>query len=459
MPFPKVVALISVALLTMSLLFGCGAKQMQSTEAVGYVPPGASQLSDTADIILNDTACGTRQVVTVGEVLEVRLPANPTTGYRWQVTTAALLLQQQGGAVYQSETQRSGAGGLTSFIFSATTPGNGLLELAYQRPWEENTQPLKTCSFQLSAKVRYPVVDNHLHFFDFTQQSDGFPALVKAMDEAGVDKTVVFGMPIVKMWPEHEPIRPDYYLDTDARAYYFSATDLLLANELLRQPAEIQDRFLPFLGGINPLDQNAAEYLELVLNSYPQGFWKGIGEIMSRHDDLTAFTYGEPPRADHPALMKVYQFAAKKNLPVLIHHNISSATKQAPIYLKELENALRENPLTRIIWAHAGISRRVVVPTLRDELRRILVTYPNLSVDISWVVYPEYIGKDKESLKNWAVLLEEFPERFMIGSDKVARWDGYRQEIRKYDPLLELLTPATARKVTRGNILKIVDAE
>lgn len=307
------------------------------------------------------------------------------------------------------------------------------------------------------AAAHYPVVDNHLHFFDFTQQSDGFPALVKAMDQAGVDKAVVFGMPMVKMWPEHEPIRPDYYLDTDARAYYFSATDLLLANQLQQQPPEIKGRFFPFLGGINPLDQNAAAYLEMVLNSYPPGFWKGIGELMSRHDDLTAFTYGEPPRADHPALMKVYRLAAEKRLPVLIHHNISSAAKQAPVYLQELENAVRENPRTRIIWAHAGISRRVVVPTLVDELRRILARYANLSVDISWVVYPEYIGKDRQSLKIWAALLEEFPERFMIGSDKVAHWGGYREEIRKYDPLLELLKPETARKVSRENILRLVD--
>lgn len=312
---------------------------------------------------------------------------------------------------------------------------------------------------QAAPSLRYPVVDNHLHFFDFTQQSDGFPTLVKAMDEAGVDKAVVFGMPMVKMWPEHEPIRPDYYLDSDARAYYFSATDLLLANELLRQPSTIKDRFFPFLGGINPLDQNAAEYLDIVLKSYPPGFWKGIGEVMSRHDDLTAFTYGEPPRADHPALMKVYRLAAEKKLPVLIHHNISSVVKKTPIYLKELENALRENPQTRIIWAHAGISRRVLVPTLVDELRRILSSYPNLSVDISWVVYPDYIGKDRDSLKIWAALLEEFPDRFMIGSDKVAHWKGYREEIRKYDPLLDLLKPETARKVTRENILRIVEVK
>lgn len=421
------------------------------------------QLSGAADITFDDKACGTAQVLSVGDMLEVRLPGNPTTGYAWQTTTVPSQLRQQGEPVHHSDSRRIGSGGDTSFGFRATAQGDAILELAYRRPWEQNTPPLKTCFIQFSlqaiATVRYPVVDNHLHFFDFTQQSDGFPALIKAMDQAGVDRAVVFGMPMVKIWPEHEPIRPAYYLDTDARAYYFSATDLLLANELLRQPAEIQKRFFPFLGGINPLDQNAADYLELVLKSYPPGFWKGIGEVMSRHDDLTAFTYGEPPRADHPALMKVYRLAAERKLPVLIHHNISSASMQNPIYLKELENALRDNPRTRIIWAHAGISRRVVVPTLVSELRRVLATYPNLSVDISWVVYPEYIGKNSQSLITWAALLEEFPERFMIGSDKVAHWAGYREEIRKYDPLLDLLKPETARKVTRENILRIVDGK
>ncbi|MDD2338243.1 MAG: hypothetical protein PHD01_16930 [Geobacteraceae bacterium] len=93
------------------------------------------------------------------------------------------------------------------------------------------------------------------------------------------------------------------------------------------------------------------------------------------------------------------------------------------------------------------------------ELRRVLATYPNLSVDISWVVYPDYIGKDNQSLKIWAALLEAFPDRFMIGSDKVGHWGGYREEIRKYDPLLALLKPETARKITRENILVIIDAE
>jgi hypothetical protein len=309
-----------------------------------------------------------------------------------------------------------------------------------------------------TAGARHAVVDNHLHYLDFVQKTDGFESLVRAMDAAGVEKAVVFGIPMVKMWTESDPLPPVYYMDTDSRAYYYSGTDFILAHDLARQPREVQGRFFPFLCGLNPVDLNAADQAEMLLRMHP-GFWKGIGELMSRHDDLTALTYGEPPRADHPALMRVYQLGARHKLPVLLHHNISSAWKREPIYLKELENAVRANPQTTFIWAHAGISRRVDVPTLLPELRRVLAAYPNLAIDISWVVYPDYIAKDKESMNRWVAFIEEYPDRVMIGSDKVAHWAGYGEEITKYHGLLDRLKPATAVQVAKGNILRILGAD
>ncbi len=54
------------------------------------------------------------------------------------------------------------------------------------------------------------------------------------------------------------------------------------------------------------------------------------------------------------------------------------------------------------------------------------------------------------------MFIEEFPDRIIIGSDKVGHWDTYPQEITKYYPLLEVLKPATAAKVAKGNILRIL---
>ena len=304
---------------------------------------------------------------------------------------------------------------------------------------------------QAGAGMLYPAWDSHLHYLDFTQRTDGIDELVRKMDAAGVKEAVVFGMPIVKMWSAADPVRPDYYLDTDARAYYFSATDFILAEHLEKQPEAVRQRFHPFISGINPLDLNAAEYIETLIRFYP-GFWQGIGELMSRHDDLTAFTYGEPPRADHPALMKVYRLAAKYQLPVLIHHNISSASKREPIYAGEMERALKANPRTRFIWAHVGISRRIDVPALTEEADRLLAACPNLSFDLSWLVYDEHIAVSEASLAKWAALIEKYPDRFMIGSDKVGHWATYPDEMTKYNRLLKKLSPKTASRLASENI-------
>jgi hypothetical protein len=46
---------------------------------------------------------------------------------------------------------------------------------------------------------RYQIVDGHLHFLSFVQETDGMAALFKAMDDTGVAESVVIGMPVVKV--------------------------------------------------------------------------------------------------------------------------------------------------------------------------------------------------------------------------------------------------------------------
>ncbi|WP_196888936.1 amidohydrolase family protein [Aureivirga sp. CE67] len=307
-------------------------------------------------------------------------------------------------------------------------------------------------SFYANAQ-NYSIIDSHLHFLDFTQDTDGFPRVIQAMDSANVEKAIVFGMPMVKMWSENDPIRPEYYLNTDSRAYYYSATDFLLAERLLRENEETQKRFYPFISGINPLDLNSAQFIETLLELYPN-FWKGIGEIISRHDDLTAFLYGEFPRANHPALMKVYQLAAKHDLPILIHHDITSVSYNNPIYLKEFEDAVYRNPKTIFIWAHAGTSRRIGIDKHILTLKRLLNEYPNLFIDISWVLFDEHIKMDMD---NWVSFIEEFPDRFSLGSDNVANTKTYVKDVSKYQPLLKRLKPKTRELVSKGNIERILE--
>lgn len=310
--------------------------------------------------------------------------------------------------------------------------------------------------------IRYDVVDSHLHYVDFLQQTDGFPALVQAMDASGVSQSVIFGMAMAKQWDEDTDKPPSYYLSNDSRCYYYSGTDFLMIEDLLAQPDEVRSRFLPFICGINPNDRFAADHIRQLLRLYPNTF-AGIGELMSRHDDLTALTYGEPPHLDHPAFLDIFDLGAAEGLPVLVHHNITAASTPEVLYLDELKNALAHNRDARIIWAHIGISRRVEVPHLAAIADELLAENENLWIDISWIVYNYYFleenpdgFEDGDSLDDWAALMEKWSDRFMVGTDKVGHWETYPDEVVKYYALLDKLAPETAQKICHDNILNLV---
>lgn len=303
--------------------------------------------------------------------------------------------------------------------------------------------------------ISHRLNESHLHLVDFLQRTDGIKALLAAMDRSGVDSAVISGMPVVKQWSQNERRRPDYYLEDDARCYWYSATDVLVAREVLSLPPDLRTRFHPIICGFNGADRNAVDHIKRMIQWYPD-FWQGIGEVMARHDDLTSLTYGEPARADNLAMNRIFKFAGEHDLPVWVHSNIGSVGKREPIYLQEMESAVCSHPKTRFVWCHAGISRRIDVPTLTKDLARMLNKSPNLYMDVSWVVYETDLLKDAQPNPVWVKLVEQFPDRFMIGSDKVGRFANYHQEMQKYYPFLDALTPKTAEKLARTNMLSVL---
>ena len=304
---------------------------------------------------------------------------------------------------------------------------------------------------------RYQLVDGHFHFLSFVQETGGMDAFFRAMDDTGVTDSAVIGMPVVKEWDEGDAQRPAYYLDNDSRTYWYSATDFLVARAVLDLPKDKQARLHPFICGFNAADRNAVDHVERMLALYPN-FWQGIGEVFLRHDELTALTYGPVPRATSTAFGRLLDLAALRNLPVLVHSDIGPAWLERPEFLGEVESAIAAHPHTRIIWAHAGISRRIVIPNHTDILRRLLARYPNLTVDLSWVIFEQEIAPSNVLDRRWVGLIEEYPGRFVIGSDTVGFFDQYKPTLQRYYLLLDALQPGTARKVAHDNFLSLLPA-
>ncbi len=318
------------------------------------------------------------------------------------------------------------------------------------------------CAFARADDSRRQYADAHLHYVDFFQESEGIGALIEQMNENGVTDAVLMGLPIIKMWAASEPKRPEYVFADDAKVYWYSLTDEILARAVLSLPDEDRDRIHPFICGFNPVDKLAVEHIERMLEWYPE-LWAGIGEVMTRHDDLTAFTYGEPPRANHEALNPVYEVAAKHNLPVLLHSNITSVRMREPLYLGELEDALRRHPGTRFIWAHAGtsdsINRRMNMKFLDDEVSRLLRTYDNLWIDLSWSILDDYLlTNDKDDVRShWLTIIRQHPDRFVIGSDLVGKFGRLGDKLKEFDVLLAELDEERAAKLARGNLLRVLE--
>ena len=166
------------------------------------------------------------------------------------------------------------------------------------------------------------MIDAHVHVVDFLQRGPSGEELIAALDRAGVDRAVIFGLPVKKTWPSYEPRRPSYYLDDNARCIHYSLTDQLVADLVLDLPREHQGRLAPLICGFDPIDRLGVTELERMWNKYP--FWRGVGELLLRHDDLTNLTYGEPARVNHPALDDVFAFCREHDCPVSVHQDLSS---------------------------------------------------------------------------------------------------------------------------------------
>ncbi|HEC73925.1 MAG TPA: amidohydrolase [Methylophaga aminisulfidivorans] len=304
-------------------------------------------------------------------------------------------------------------------------------------------------------------IDAHLHYVDFFQETDGMPTLLKAMDEGNISQAVIMGIPVAKTWHENEPKKPRYYAGDDAAIYWYSATDFELHDAIDALEPKQQKRFIPFLSGFNPDDKNSVNHIRRALELNP-GFWQGIGEVFTRHDDLTALIHGSAPRANSEAMMKVYKLAAEYDLPVLLHSNVTSKRERNPLYLEEVEDALSKNPEVKFIWAHAGTSKELhrhqeELEFIRPLLDEMLEKYDNLFIDLSWTLIEPYLLDAKGKPRpQWLALLEQYPTRFVIGSDVVGSFDNVGKIMHGFDPVLDALPEDVAKAIAHDNFLALL---
>jgi predicted TIM-barrel fold metal-dependent hydrolase len=156
----------------------------------------------------------------------------------------------------------------------------------------------------------------------------------------------------------------------------------------------------------------------------------GFGEMAAEHfDGATPYQYAP---ADHPLYLLLADIAAEHNVPIDLHMEAVPTAMPLPAGLKSppnppqlhaniaaFERLLAHNPRAKIIWAHAGADGTGF--RTPDLCRRLLAAHPNLYMEIK--ADPLAHGKnfplaDGKIKPEWLKLFEDFPDRFIIGSDQ-----------------------------------------
>lgn len=307
--------------------------------------------------------------------------------------------------------------------------------------------------------------DSHFHLTNYIQEGLSLPEFLKIMgDRTG--RAAVFGIPLQQKWDYFESgaRAPDYYLLSDAELYYYSFTDAILADQYLHLPPEDRARIDPMITGFNPTDMYAADHIRRVLLMYP-GVFSGIGEFSVHKEFVSSKVAGHTASLLNPALDKVLKFAGEVGLVVILHNDINTVRPAPgrPANLDDLKTVFRAHKDTTIIWAHTGLGR-FVKPTADhvELLREILgsAEYSHVNFDIAWDEVAKWVVADDATLDAWVKLLEQYPDRFLFGSDTVAPKSqaDYLKAFDVYQKLWERLDAETASKVKAKNFERIFDA-
>ena len=383
---------------------------------------------------------------TACEIFNLPLPNDPDAKAKFKAldkgSTMKTLLAKASDSMSTKEKNAS------SFIASLAYGGGG-------------GSNFKICPPSTTAK-KWDTIDCHLHLLDFLQKSSGTSAALKAMDGCDVKKAVIFGMPCCKKWCFYRPEQPLYYQDDNGPCYVYAYADQMVADAWLALNDVDRARFAPCFASFDPTDLAAISHVKRLYMKYPK-MWRAVGEIMCRHDDLTTMLLGkEIPRVNHPGMDPIYEFCVANNLPALVHHNADRVGDNDNTweYVHEVEDVLKKYPKLRFVWVHAGVSRRCSEPKHYEMIDRLCTTYPNINIDISWVVWEDVICDDEGKVKpGWIECIQKHNTRFYIGSDNVAQYFPIKDtsinllasNITKYYQLFEKLTEEAGNNVAYGN--------
>jgi len=108
-----------------------------------------------APVTVSAEQSGTSVALTSGQDLVVRLPSNPSTGYRWiYVEPKEAVLRVDGPSSFETQSAGGavGAAGTEVWKLAPLKPGQQQLRFEYRRPWEQDVGPSKIATYSVTVQ-------------------------------------------------------------------------------------------------------------------------------------------------------------------------------------------------------------------------------------------------------------------------------------------------------------------
>ena len=183
--------------------------------------------------------------------------------------------------------------------------------------------------------------------------------------------------------------------------------------------------------------------MENNLRRYPE--IRGIGEMLARHGSRNI----KRP-ADDPFIVRTLELAGRMGLIVNLHHEPSLHPDGRDAGLAEIDRLLTTVPGVPVVWAHLAAAGPV-------QITPMLLKHKDLYVDLS----NRFTGSgnidtpDGRLAPQWRSIFEQFPDRFLFGSDLVPESPGNSPE----GPNMSEIEGVYARERRRLSELNPIAAE
>lgn len=102
--------------------------------------------------LLTEADNSTSLSLSVGDIVSLTLPENPTTGHRWQLDSLDSRVISASGDRFENQGAQVGGGGKRTLLFRILQPGKTRLSLKLRRPWESPDRFVKEFAVDLDVK-------------------------------------------------------------------------------------------------------------------------------------------------------------------------------------------------------------------------------------------------------------------------------------------------------------------